>query len=50
MIRGSLLSGITPKGCDRQKPGAQGVCLVKEDPWANFYAVFGNINLINKFN
>jgi hypothetical protein len=42
MVIGSLISGITPKGCARQKPGAQGVYLVKEGPLANLYAVFGN--------
>ena len=47
MVRGSLISGITPKGCTRQEPGALGVCLVKEGPWANLHAVFGNFNLNN---
>ena len=50
MVGGSLLNGITPKGCARQEPGAQGVCLVKEGPCAKLYAVFGNFNLNNLIN
>ena len=36
MVRGSLLSGITPKGCARQEPEAQGEVLSRKVPGLTF--------------